>query len=97
MSSNKSEVVKCEKFTNKYVPHKHMEHSSHLKSRPPGREKLLENVQVIMTIELGILITDKSFSSSNNISLLVCPYVVFLTARNRLFTKELLTNFFEEF
>ena len=68
-----------------------------LKSRPAGREKLLENIGVKAAMELGILKTDKLFSSSKNISLLLCPYVVFLIARNLLFTGELLTYFFEEF
>ena len=62
-----------------------------------NREKLLENIGVKAAMELGILKTDKLFSSSKNISLLLCPYVVFLIARNLLFTGELLTYFFEEF
>ena len=59
------------KFTNKYVPNNNLTEKSvnfpvtfpHLIPRPPGREKLLENVEFIMTIELGIFITDKSFFS----------------------------------
>ena len=58
------------KFTNKYVPNNtHGKISKFSRNIPPtlNRDLLVEetprNVVVIVTIELGILITDKSFSS----------------------------------